>query len=536
MFEVIIEKINESFSLISGDSSELLQVYNFLKVERPGAYFEQAVKRGFKSPYVYFANKSENGLIVMNGLIPLLSNQNIPEISEFNSSEIEDFLNTISSTLPFKPYDYQHKAIVEILSNDQKSFNKLCTGSGKSIIISLISEFFRLKNKKGILLVPNINLLTQFHEDIKQYNLKDLYENTQLIGAEHSVKNVSELNKSLTISTWQSMANFNGSLDNIDYVIIDECHKFASDVTSEIVQKTINAKFKYGFTGTLPDDNIKKMTLIGLFGNLKTHITTQELIERGLGTPIKIKSIILDYSDDEKKIIKSLKTYQTQLKYLKEHEKRNDFIVNMTRKMNGNTLVLFSHTQHGKELFINLFNKQYPDVKDLILTGKKSFEFQEKYGIYFLNGEDDSKTREMTRKILEMKYVNLTLENGQMIRVLDSEEFVMGSELGDSKIIKIENSPQILIANYTLLSTGVNVRNLHNMILASPLKSYTTISQSIGRGVRLHESKDQFNVYDVVDNLGARKPSGVFWKQYQERLAKSYNSENLPVQEVFVNF
>lgn len=99
------------------------------------------------------------------------------------------------------------------------------------------------------------------------------------------------------------------------------------------------------------------------------------------------------------------------------------------------------------------------------------------------------------------------------------------------KIEKIETENNILVANTALLSTGVNIKRLHNLVMASPLKSYTTISQSIGRLVRLHESKSEANVYDIVDDLGTRTHTGVFWKQYQERLAKSYNPENLPVTE-----
>lgn len=70
--------------------------------------------------------------------------------------------------------------------------------------------------------------------------------------------------------------------------------------------------------------------------------------------------------------------------------------------------------------------------------------------------------------------------------------------------------------------------------MASPLKSYTTISQSIGRLVRLHESKEEANIYDIVDDLGTRKPTGPFWKQYQERLQKSYNPEGIPVTERYL--
>jgi len=99
------------------------------------------------------------------------------------------------------------------------------------------------------------------------------------------------------------------------------------------------------------------------------------------------------------------------------------------------------------------------------------------------------------------------------------------------KIKKIETQNQILVANYMLLSTGVNIRKLHNLVFASPLKSFTTVTQSIGRILRLHPSKKIANVYDLVDNFGLRKPGGIFYKQYQHRLSLSYNPEEFPIQE-----
>jgi superfamily II DNA or RNA helicase len=241
------------------------------------------------------------------------------------------------------------------------------------------------------------------------------------------------------------------------------------------------------------------MQLIGLFGLPKVYVTSRELIDRGLATPIKINSVIFNYNKEDKKIFKEAGKYPKQLKFIKEHEKRNGFIVGLMGKLKsaGNTLCLFQHTEHGKGLFIDLMKKLHPEVlvENKNITGKKSFDFQEQYGIYFLNGEDDAKTRERTRNILE------------------------------------NHDDAILIANFALLSTGVNIKKLHNMILTSPLKSYTTITQSIGRGMRLHETKDLFQVFDLVDNFGIRKPGGIFYKQYIHRKNTSYNPEEYPIHE-----
>jgi superfamily II DNA or RNA helicase len=495
---MIVHKLNESFSVIDADPKTLKTLHDFLRVERPGAWFEPAVKAGFKSPYQFFGSIQNKKLLVMNGHLQLLRQFGVESeqlVSDFSEIQIDEYLDSVKVQLPFPPYDYQEKAFKESVLN-VKQINKMCTSSGKSMTIALMAEFFRRQGKKGLLLVPNINLLTQFKADIKGYNLTELFDDTHVIGGGSTDKH---FNCTLTISTWQSMQNWKDDLHKLDYVITDEAHRFASEETSAIVSETVNCKYKWGFTGTLPEDPIMKMQLFGMFGLPKTYITSRELIERGLGTPIKINSIVFKYDGNDKAIFKEAGNFTQQLKFIKDHEKRNEFIVNLTCKLrgHGNNLVLFQHTEHGKSLFLDVMKKLYPDVEveNKDITGKKSFEFQEQYGIYFLNGEDDAKTREKTRLILE------------------------------------EHDDAILIANYALLSTGVNIKKLHNMVLSSPLKAYTTVTQSIGRGMRLHPSKKEFTVYDLVDDFGFKKPGGIFYKQYEHRKNTSYNPEEFPVNE-----
>jgi len=293
--------------------------------------------------------------------------------------------------------------------------------------------------------------------------------------------------------------------DNHNYfangINVANCHRFASDCTSDIVKKTINCRYKFGFTGTIPESPVAKMQLFGLFGLPKRYITSRELISRKLATPIKINSIIFNYSKEDKALFKHVGTYPKQIQFLKEHEKRNEFIVKLSTKLQNNSLLLFQHTIHGKLLFTDIMKKLYPEVEVLNkhITGKKSFEFQSQYNIYFLNGEDNAKTREKTRKILE------------------------------------EHDNVLLIANYALLSTGVSIKRLHNLVLASPLKAFTTITQSIGRLMRLHPDKSEANVYDLVDDFSVRGASGIFYKQYNHRKLTSYEPEEYPIKEIKYN-
>ena len=510
--ELQLIKIDESYTLIKGNPQTLKAISDFLKVERPGAFFEPAVKSGFKSPYHYFTKLIKNDLLVLNGHLNLLGNWGIKGYdtkSEFTNEDFDEFYSTIKKTFPFEPYDYQVKAAKESIVTG-KQINLACTGSGKSVIISLMVEFYRQKGLRGLLLVPNINLLTQFHSDIESYNLEELHEDTMLIGGGQTERS---FDKSLTISTWQSLQEkYTKDLDfnKLDYIIGDEVHRLAADVPNNVIKVSGKCKYKFGFTGTLPEDPIMKMELLGLFGYPKKYISSRELIDRGLGCPVNIKTIRLDYSQEDKRFFNSItptgrskNKYPNQLNFIKEHPQRRDFVNSLIIKLRqkGNMLVLFSHTEHGKDIFRDLYKIIHDmEVENSQITGRKSFDFQKEHSIYFLNGADNASTREKTRNILE------------------------------------HDKNAILCSNYQILSTGVNIRQLHTMVLASPVKAYTTVTQSIGRLMRLHKDKPEATVIDIVDNFGLRKPGGPFWKQYEHRLSTSYHPEEFPITEMIYGF
>lgn len=507
MYRLDVQSLDETYSIISGPDETLNQIKDYLKAEIPGAYFDNAVQRGFKSPYKYFArfitidsSNDAKALCVYTGHLALLGKFGIKAKSftsdVYNIKDIEDYILSIQDKLPFKPYDYQIRMFAESILN-QRQLCLACTSSGKSVTIAMILDFYRSKGLTGLLVVPNINLLTQFKSDIESYNLKELADRCEILGD----GNEATFEKPLLITTWQSMILHIDKLDRYKYILEDEVHRESAEVSGNIARMAGNIRIRLGFTGTLPEDPVAKMELFGLFGMPVRYISAHELIERGLGTPIKINSIFFEYPQHIKSQIRNIKVYSQQLQVIKEYTPRNNFIVNLTIKLQAkkqNTLVLFQHTQHGKDLFTQIFEKLYPDVKieNANITGKKSFEFQKQYHVYFLNGEDDAKTRELTRQILET------------------------------------DEQAILIANYALMSTGVNIKQLFNLIFASPLKSFTTIAQSIGRGMRLHKNKKVFNVFDLVDDVGIRKASGVFVRSYNHRKNTTYIPEEYELKEI----
>ena len=82
----------------------------------------------------------------------------------------------------------------------------------------------------------------------------------------------------------------------------------------------------------------------------------------------------------------------------------------------------------------------------------------------------------------------------------------------------------IIIASSGVFSTGVNIRNLENIIFASPTKSRIKTLQSIGRTLRIGDHSDKATLYDIVDDLTDKSYKNFAVKHFLERV-KIYNEE-----------
>ena len=385
-----------------------------------------------------------------------------------------DLLNVTSRGKKIEVRDYQIEAFQKAVNNTRGLFISP-TASGKSLIIYMIIRYLLdvKKCKKGLVIVPTTSLVEQLTSDFVDYSYDNGFEVSEIVHRIYQGKDkVSETSK-LYVSTWQSIYNMPKEyFEQFDFVIGDEAHLFKAQSLTKIMTQCINTQYRVGLTGTLDGTKTHKLVLEGLFGDASKVITTRELMDRKQVADFKIKCIILKYDDDICKYMKK-KTYQEEIEYIVLNEKRNKFIKNLSVSLTGNTLILYQYVdKHGKILY-DIISKEVSD------SNRK---------VFFVYGKTETEIREDIRKIAEGE------------------------------------KDAIIIASYGTFSTGINIRNLHNIVFASPSKSRIRNLQSIGRSLRLGENKTQSILYDIADDLRCDDYMNHTLKHFIER-TKIYNEE-----------
>jgi superfamily II DNA or RNA helicase len=382
------------------------------------------------------------------------------EPEEFSLKEANDFIEKLGPKM--KPRDYQMDAFVHAVRS-KRALLLSPTASGKSFIIYLIMRYY---SAKTLIIVPTTSLVSQLASDFADYGFDSDANVHRIFGGQDK-----QTDRPVTISTWQSIYKLPKSyFDQFDVVIGDEAHLFKAKSMQSIMSKLTGCAFRFGFTGTLDGTQTHKLVLEGLFGPVRKVTTTAELIEKGTIAELTIKAIVLKYPDDIRKLMTKA-DYKNEMDYLVNCRARNKFIRNLVLSLEGNTLLLFQLVdKHGKVL--------YNDIKNE--AGDRP--------VFFVSGAVDAEAREEIRRIVESE------------------------------------KSAIVVASYGTFSTGVNIRNLHNVVFASPSKSRVRNLQSIGRGLRKSETKSSVTLYDIADDLTWKSRKNFTLLHFVERV-KIYNEE-----------
>lgn len=489
MNEVIITKVNSSYVLVDSDDDILHDINNYFAVYADGYMFNPRYKARVWDGKVRFFSIINHTLPA--GLLPTLEkfcrdNNYIVTYadkfnefeSEYDDAEFEKNCNNALKNSGMKMRDYQ-EAACKLALQKKIGILQCCTSSGKSMIIyNMIRNMLTYKRiKKILLIVPSVSLVEQMNSDFKDYGWKDSDKYISLL---YSGKNY-EPSKPILISTWQSLQKFDDPdfFADFDAVVVDECHGSKASVINSILKQCINTEYRIGTTGTLPTGAADLLSITGVLGNVLYTITSKELIERGYLTKMIVAGIIAKYPEDF--IAKNKgRSYPEEVKMVESYQNRTKVLETIFKHTPNehNVLLLCNHVDHVKETAAWLKNT-YPDKNIKVISGSVG-----------------AKEREDIRKKLE-------------------------SEEGT-----------VIVATYGTCSTGINMPKLHEVILYANSKSKIKVLQSLGRGLRKHNTKNRVILYDIVDDLSYKTRTRVIhnylFNHWKER-EKYYKEQEFPI-------
>ena len=262
--------------------------------------------------------------------------------------------------------------------------------------------------------------------------------------------------------------------DNHNYfangICVSNCHGLKADEIKGVALKAVNAEYRIGFTGTLPDDKAEYMLIEGITGRVLDQVLLKQLITEKSISDLTINLIKLNYPES---IVTRLDqdTYEAEKDFIEKDPSRNKALINiamMHAKTSQNVLILTKKIDHGERLVAMLAERGITSP--------------------FIYGESSRDARQQVRKDLE------------------------------------KDGGHIVVASVGVFAVGVSINRLHVVIFGAAGKSKIRTLQAVGRGVRLHSTKARLQLYDICENLK-------FSKKHTGDRKRYYKKNELPLKE-----
>lgn len=405
---------------------------------------------------------------------------------------------------PFRLYEHQIEAVHKLLKHRFGTI-EVATSGGKSLIFSTM-VFYYLRNinpnAKILLVVPSVMLVTQFFDDFFDYNLGFNNDNKnpidlriQEIMSDKPRKVRDDLEPNIYIGTYQSLIRYGTPellpdfFKQFDIVAVDESHKASSRELSTILRRSFGyAKYRIGMSGTYPPCGSNELFGIeAVTGPTIMTVKAKELMDKGLISNIKIKSLILQYEDKSfaeniyniKRLGQGKRAYELEKEYAQKSEKRKIFLRKLVSKFKNNSLVLFYNIEYGTLLY-DYFRSNILDID-----------------FYYIDGNTSKEKRQHIKKQLEIT----------------------------------DGKPKVLVGSYGCLSTGISIKALTNCVFADSFKSDSLIRQSIGRILRLHKEKNKAIIFDICDQFHSSYKT-ILYKHYISRRDTIYKIQQFEFDEI----
>jgi superfamily II DNA or RNA helicase len=359
-----------------------------------------------------------------------------------------DFKNEIYP-LKLNLRDYQENIVKECLFTGRGTII-LATAGGKTLTsASLISKIYQLYmspyNKQDfrcLFIVPDRGLASQTYQDFIDYGVP--FKVSKWTGDDDL-----DLSSNVIVSNLGILQSKNSNLDwleDIDLLIVDEVHKIRKGNKVNDILKKIKTPYRFGFTGTMPEESLDQWNIIGKIGPVIYEKNSYDLRQDNYVSNASIQVIKLLHKNVPKKTDGG-NAYREELEYLTTSIFRNELIAKLAKGLNQNSLIMVDYIQHGELLF---------DIVQRMMPEKQCF---------FIRGEVEVEERDRVRQLMEA------------------------------------NSNVVVVAISKIFSTGINIKNLHYIIFACGGKAKIKIVQSIGRGLRLHKDKTKLIIFDITDDL-----------------------------------
>jgi len=263
----------------------------------------------------------------------------------------------------------------------------------------------------------------------------------------------------------------------VGLLIVDECHKLRRGNKINKLIDSIPTHRRFGFTGTLPENDVDKWNIFNFIGPVIYKMTTTDLRTIAGSQYIanaRALSIFVEYDRvPDYTSVSANQKYLFELDFIHNSEYRGKVIKNIVSKLNNNCLILVDHIAHGDTLF-----KQLSDLQNK--------------QVYFIQGSVEVEERKKIQDIMEK----------------------------DNNII--------CIAISKIFSTGISIKNIHYIMFAAGGKSKIKVLQSIGRGLRTHRDKDVLVLIDIVDDL-------IYGKKHYAKRKEFYEIEKIKITEKAVS-
>jgi superfamily II DNA or RNA helicase len=492
--KLIVTEDKKFLRIAQAEELELEQLNFSLKKRIRGWFFNPLVKKKIWDGYVYFCKNNLVPIGLWSEVMRLGETYNFPVEIEgleriidttFDEADFREWVEEFFSDHPkYKPRDYQVDSAVAILKH-RLCTSEIATSAGKTLITFLVYGYLKHKGKlrKMLTIVPNTTLVMQMKDDWEEYNNDKLYlKIRQVYGGAKDNDPAADV----IVGTFQSLTK--KTLDyfkGIDVVFVDEAHQTKTTSIKNIIGKCKDSEYRFGLSGTVQEDTSADFTtIVALLGPMVKSIPPRFLFKEGYATPVKFKMMVLQYKNEELKeklydVRRGRQMEGSQILALEknvvvQHKGRFKFILDLVSKTSKNTLVLFSNVkdQYGKKMYDWLREN----------TDKVCF---------YVDGSVSKEHRDFYKKQME------------------------------------EGENRILIASFTTFSTGISIKNIHNIIFTESYKSEIIVKQSIGRGMRQLEGKDSFTIIDIVDDLSFHNHANYLYKHAKARLEfyKQYSSD-----------